>query len=107
MKDDLLVGVESRMKEIKRNLGWEVKCMQFQEMLEEERREGFSAGHAASLAEGHASGLAEGHAAGLEEKHQQMLALIASMTGDGKLADIPRLGEEEFFQAMLARYGLV
>ncbi len=106
-QDELLVGVESRIKAIKKNRGMGERYMLFEEMLAEERfeghEEGFSEGHAAGLSEG----LAEGQAQGRAESQKQMLALIAAMTEDGKLADVPRLGEAEFFQAMLVRYGLV
>ncbi len=39
-EDELLRGLETRKREVKRNRGWEEKYMLFEEMLAEERREG-------------------------------------------------------------------
>ncbi len=62
--------------------------MLFEEMLVEERREGY------------ADGRADGHAEGQE----RMLALITAMTAAGEGQEISRLSDEEFREAMYKKY---
>ncbi len=103
VEDELLAGLETRMRELKKNRGLEDRYMLFEEMLAGERREGYEDGRAAGLTEGHAAGLTEGLTTGQD----RMLALITAMTAAGEGQEIPRLSDEEFREVMYEKYKIV
>ncbi len=82
-EDELIAGLESRVKALKKNRGLEASYMLFEEMLAEERREGYE----------------EGRAEG-----QRILTLITAMTAAGEGQEISRLSDEEFREAMYEKY---
>ncbi len=81
-EDELIAGLESRVKALKKNRGLEASYMLFEEMLAEER----------------AGGRAEGQ--------ERMLALITAMTAAGEGQEISRLSNEEFREAMYEKYNI-
>lgn len=89
--DDNLKKIHKRIKELKQSRELEGKYMQFEELLKQERTEGYD------------SGRKEGN----EEGSQRMLKLVMQMTASGKADQIPRLEtDKEFYKEMLKEYNL-
>ena len=92
--DDNLKKIHKRIKELKQSRELEGKYMLFEELLKQDRTEGYDSGHK----EGYDSGRKEGN----EEGSQRMLKLVMQMTASGKADQIPRLEtDKEFYKEML------
>ena len=88
-KDPLIRRIETRIDGLKHDRSMEVKYMQFEEILREERAEG----------------RVEGRAEGRMEAVEKLMLLIRLMTEDGLAGEIPRLDSDAAYRtAMYEKY---
>lgn len=101
-KEEKLGKIHKRVKALKQNRELEEKYMNIGEWLQIEHRQAYKEAYK----EAHEKAYKEAHEAAHEKAMAQLRELIARMTADGKAEQLPRLGEEAFYQEMVKEYHL-
>ena len=91
-QDALIQKIDTKINRIKHDRGMEVEYMLFSEMLNDERKEGWSEGHAQGQAEGRADG------------EKQFAALTEKLLQDSRMEDLLKATTDPIFREELYRF---